>query len=64
MKDRNLTQKEYFERLKNPIKLRCNRCGNIWLYRGKKKVGFTSCTQCRNSNVNIEKHVVVDDVPQ
>ena len=52
--------KEYMERQKKPIKLQCRICKYIWGYKGEKKIGFTSCPQCRNSNVNIHKHQVIE----
>ena len=49
------------------VKLRCSRCKYEWPYHGKKlsELGqgysvFTSCPRCRNSNVNLEKHRVLE----
>jgi hypothetical protein len=36
--------------------LKCKRCEYTWKYTGKSKF-YTSCPQCRNSNVDINKHI-------
>lgn len=43
-------------RRKEAILLRCDKCGNVWQYRGTKK-HFASCTDCRNP-VRIQENKV------
>lgn len=40
--------------------LQCKKCKHEWIYGGKKIKGFISCPACRNSNVDIIKHQVVE----
>lgn len=49
--------REHRKKLKKGRLLNCKYCGHVWIYKGKKKKGHTSCPKCQFS-VNVIKRQV------